>query len=75
MVEDLLEEAKRRYPVGTIYMTVDYYRDDLPETVEHQTFSYSGLNCIFAEAGKGILYNNGSWAEIIESPNKIYELW
>lgn len=60
--ESLLEEARRRYPVGTKYKCV---RAALMHVVEKQTFEQHNPTTIFGEPGKGCLYVGGKWAEIV----------
>lgn len=63
--EELLAEAKRRYPIGTKYKSTSGNIN----TVESMVWPNSGQDdVIWAESGKGILYDRGKWAEIIESP-------
>jgi hypothetical protein len=64
--EELLEQAKKKYPVGTRYKSAGYSETEY--VVEKQTFEYDDGN-IRGEDGKGILYREGKWAEIIE-PSK-----
>jgi len=63
--EELLEQAKKKYPVGTRYKTASYSGTEY--VVEKQTFEYDDGN-IRGEDGKGILYREDKWAEIIEPP-------
>ena len=71
-VNDLLEEAKRRYPVGTKYKSV--IPNDREYTVDEQSFSLRNANHVWGEANKGSLYDNGKWAEIISTPEVSTEL-
>lgn len=70
--EDLLEEAKRRFPVGTRY----YNGYDGVAVVEEQSFRMHG-DCVAAEVGKGFLYRPQlGWAEKITStyiPQEVME--
>jgi hypothetical protein len=61
--ETLLEQAKKKYPVGTRYKSVVYSGEVY--VVEEQTFKHANGN-IHGEDGKGILYRDGKWAEIIK---------
>ena len=63
--EELLEQAKKKYPVGTRYKSAGYSETEY--VVEKQTFEYDDGN-IRGEDGKGILYREGKWAKIIEPP-------
>jgi len=64
--EELLEQAKKKYPVGTRYKSASYSETEY--VVEKQTFEYTSDGDIHGEDGKGILYRKGKWAEIIEPP-------
>jgi len=76
--QDLLNEAYRRYPIGTKYRTVvggdrkDVY------TVTQQSFSirnYSTGTQIWAEPGCGILYDDGKWTDVIDDkPEHKYKI-
>lgn len=60
------EEVKRRYPIGTKYKCAS--RGGTVHTVTEQTFSYPTSDAhrmIHAEDGKGCLYYDGKWAEIV----------
>jgi hypothetical protein len=63
--DELLEYAKKKYPVGTRYKTAGYSETEY--VVEGQTFEYYDGD-IHGEDGKGILYRDGKWAEIVEPP-------
>ena len=66
--EELLAEAKRRYPVGTKYKNAS---DDSSNifVLSSDDWSDSLLDdVVFAEYGKGCLYYKGDWAEIISEP-------
>lgn len=69
----LLEEAKRRYPVGTTYTNLSW--GELNFTVVTQSFNVKNPNLVFAEDGKGVLYKNGQWAPIVsESIARVHEV-
>ena len=61
--ETLLEQAKKKYPVGTRYKSVGYSGEVY--VVEEQTFKHTNGD-IHGEVCKGILYRDGKWAEIIK---------
>lgn len=65
--EQLLEEAKRRYPVGTKYSDngIEY------EVEEAQYFKIITLLKIYGNNGAGCLMYDGKWAEIISLPEGI----
>lgn len=65
--QELLEEAKRRYPVGTKF--VDF------EGIKYEASCDPWLlfrkKIVVREAGEGgVCYHEGKWAEIIEQPKK-----
>jgi len=72
---ELLEEAKKRYPIGTIFIspqnrrqyTVTLYKnvDESYYLTDHDTEALATIN----SSGTGdFLYYNGKWAEIILLP-------
>lgn len=68
--QELLEEAKRRYPVGTKF--VDF------EGIKYEASCDPWLlfrkKIVVREAGEGgVCYHEGKWAEIIEQPNYSFE--
>jgi len=65
--ENLLEEAKRRYPVGTKCNTKNLGYSCI-FTINNANFSLVGLNEVCYEANTRMtytIYANGKWAEII----------
>lgn len=68
--EDLLEEAKKRYPIGTKYKCA---AGGTILTVEKQSFTKIGKDTIHAESGKGCLFYDGKWAEIV-SEDETYNI-
>jgi hypothetical protein len=70
--EELLEEAKRMYPVGTM---VNSLVPGYKKTISHkQEYSYS-RNEIWFNSLDGenniLVYENGKWAEIISTPKEM----
>lgn len=63
MTTSLLEEAKLKYPVGT-----EYLFGWSTHKVVQQNFSMPSETMVYAEDGKGCLYYNGEWAEILNKP-------
>lgn len=59
--EELLEEAKRRYPIGT---KIKLPNGNITEIKENIYFDTTDLNIIWNN-GYGRIYDNGKWAEII----------
>lgn len=73
--DELLEEAHRRYPPGTVYKcprNIGSYNwisgHNLVETDTRFRFYNDGNN--IEALGKGYVYFGGKWADIIESPQK-----
>ncbi len=64
--ELLLEEAKRRYPVGTHFHSLGGVRN---KVIEHSKFYFKCANTVIRFDSNGMVYNNGEWAEIISKPN------
>ena len=67
--EDILEEAKRRYPSGTRYRPIDRFGNTYSETYLSQTYcrwlkTDDGKE-IGIECGIGYVYVDGKWAEIV----------
>ena len=58
----LLEQAKLKYPVGTRYRDLS----KLLFTITSHNFIEKNNNLLWAEPCKGILYEDGEWAEIVE---------
>ena len=64
---DLLEEAKRRYPVGTKFISA--YDKKSKFQVDEDFYSFWDLFNIVVNRKNGpSIYNNGVWAEIISTP-------
>ena len=61
MESKLLTQAKIKYPVGIEYYNLETERWEI---VEKQDFAEWSSNTIRAEPGKGLLYNNGTWAKV-----------
>jgi hypothetical protein len=62
--QDLLAMAFVRYPVGTKYNCIT--GRGRTHTVDEQSFSLCDADTIYGEYGKGCLYKNGVWAEIVQ---------
>jgi hypothetical protein len=71
--QDLLNEAYRRYPIGTKYISAADGKETDVYKVDEQSFriNITGLDIVqvFGEFGKGCLYYNGKWAEIVQESN------
>lgn len=62
----LLEQAKLLYPIGTRYKNATGFNEEL--IVESMDWYKSPSNTVYGESGKGCLYIDGQWAEILETP-------
>lgn len=69
--EDLLKEAKRRYPVGTKYKCPEKLGNGKTYIVEKEdVIKYYGISKTSIDIlSKGYLYSHGKWAEIVEESN------
>jgi hypothetical protein len=69
--QQALEEAKKRYPKGTIYKcaTGNYFIFSVESVEDFSIYRHK----IHAEEGKGVLYDlqTGQWAEIISTPKSL----
>jgi hypothetical protein len=64
-MNEILEECKKRFPIGSIVRNTD----GLTCTLSEDNIIYHVVNeNIFANAGQGCLYDNGKWAELISLP-------
>lgn len=73
--EELLAEAKRRYPVGTIVISCMEEYQKYPMKIKHFSHSAQNVNEIFFKGDKTdnpysncnpCVYYKGKWAEIIQ---------
>lgn len=64
--EELLEEAKRKYPIGTV---IKLSNGSITEIKKNIYFDTAGDNIIWND-GYGRIYNNGKWAEIVSKPEE-----
>ena len=80
--EELLDEAKRRYPVGTRYKYVGNNSPELSLITGDLTFDSSTKDKIYGAnwhvrsnpiINDCIVYIDGIWAEIISKPEEICE--
>lgn len=63
---DILKEAKIRYPIGTKFRSA--YNPSRVGMVKNKHFYIQGAN-IFAKSSYGeAVFYNGTWAEIISTP-------
>jgi len=65
--EQLLEKAKRDYPVGTEF--IDMSREKVIATTDPWFFSENFI-AVRPKFGGGACYKNGNWAEIISRPEE-----
>jgi hypothetical protein len=61
---DLIEEAKRRYPSGTVFKSCGYGN---PEVVigNEPSFYWHTYGSIAPNESGGLVYKDGKWAEIV----------
>lgn len=64
----LLEEAKKRYPIGTKFITAGNSKEIF--IVKTDEFYWYISDTIANRNTNGLIYKNGKWAEIIEEPIK-----
>jgi hypothetical protein len=70
-IKELLKEAERRYPVGTI---VNSLGGNSKAAITEPTFTLRGNNPkLIQNHGDCLVYDNGKWAEIIKP--KVVEPW
>lgn len=74
--EDLIEEAKRRYPEGTLVRCLHTFSDVWP--MRHGMLRYfnDGTDCVGFGTGEGpyiLVYRNGKWAESVSVPVVTFE--
>lgn len=65
---ELLEEARRRYPIGTKYKSIQYQR--LCVVKKEFTFNKTLLEEFITDGNGGSVYINDEWAEIIPEEEK-----
>lgn len=66
--EELLAEAKKRYPIGTKYKDIELNKEHISEKdpyfyTESKSYKYP----IAVKFGGGFIFRNGKWAKIIKS--------
>lgn len=69
----LLQQALQRYPVGIRYKDAAHTKSGTELIVETQSFQEITIgSVVWGESGKGCLYYDGRWAEIIQEHYEIY---
>ena len=63
----ILEEAKRRYPIGTVFKNFDGHAT---HTVSSELIIQPDYDKGISHLGIGFLYKDGKWAEIVSLPEK-----
>lgn len=72
--EELLEEAKKRYPIGTEFISALKCPDPAKCTVTgHNVDKVQGRTIVWG-GKQGFLYDDGKWAEIVSKPEPQYEV-
>jgi len=81
--EQLLEEAKRRYPIGTKFFAINTHTECIVQTGMFERNSSGGIN-EFNNSGHYIItnmnyhcvYYKNKWAEVISLPEPVnYEIY
>lgn len=78
--EELLEEAKRRYPIGTEYEAIGgskFISEGTVRLIKKGDKGCSGdINISVCKIGnyKGLVYQDGKWADIISKPEEIFQV-
>lgn len=74
---ELLEEAKRRYPIGTVFKIV-HIPSNICEVKNHETYPVHNEKIInfyitkpIGECFGASVYKDGEWAEIVSLPDVI----
>ena len=77
--EEILRIAREKYSIGTKYFALDSkticeITGDLKWGDTNNIYGVNwGINGSYNNNSN--VYNNRKWAEIVSTPNKIYELW
>lgn len=70
----LLQQAKNRYPIGTVIICVG--NKVHCKVTREPYFYFEGENCLAGANSQCVLYLDGKWAEIVSLPyEKQIELW
>jgi len=70
--ESLLEEAKRRYPIGTEFKAAN---NSIKSKVTSDDYHYgNNENIYFLRESNSCVYYKGKWAEIVEPEEHIFEV-
>lgn len=69
-MQELIDEAKRRYPIGTVYKHFNSKYtitspDMLTVSAMNHHFSFGTSIWVTSEAYNGVVYEDGKWAEIL----------
>jgi hypothetical protein len=65
MMYKILEEVKRRFPIGCRYADANYLGIDRGKLkMDSTTYEVMG-NLVLAHTGGGVLYNDGKWATLL----------
>lgn len=71
--EELLNEAKRRYPIGT---TIKYLDNQVGIIAGHYFSVFKNGNVTASSSyNTQILYKDGLWAETISTSIEVIEIW
>ena len=77
--EQIIEQIKKRYPPGTIYKDLNNEGEPKGNITKITANKYiivdSNLMNGWFNSTPGFIYVSGKWAEIINNPDKIIEIW
>lgn len=68
-IKQIQEECKKRFPIGCKFKNTEGYICTLLQDLN--VYKIIGNNIIFASSTHGHLYNNGKYAELIETPEEV----
>jgi hypothetical protein len=64
-IDELVEEAKKRFPVGSEVSTVNLGRECVFEVTTNTFYKYLNMIMVKTHSGDYTVYVNGKWAEVI----------
>lgn len=72
--EELLKIAKEKYPIGTVITSLTGLTEKI---ISYHNLPFNKADDFWLEGEFHNLkiYDGNTWAEIISTPNKSYELW
>ncbi len=73
VTEEMLEKAKRDYPIGTIYIPLS--NSGSKEFTKRTAYRKPRELNSGIDVGFGYIYYHNKWAEIVKPIETIHELW